>query len=1270
MDNCFFSFVAFVSIVLAVAALVRSASTSADRRKLLRLEEELDRLKAKLAVMERQWRTAQREQTPTIALPEAETPSPAACPPALSPTESPSEPIANRPILTPVASVEATALDEPIPAPPAALPAPCDERTAAPGAASIPASAPAPTPARTCEAPARVPQAHPTPTAQTSSPSFSQIPSPSSASLRRAWNWEDLLGTQIFLKLGVAILVIGVVFAMGLVFQQMGPLGKVCMSYGGALGLLGLGLFAERRERYRTFGRALLAGAWGILYFVTYAAGFVDAARVFSSPAVSVSALILMASATVAFSLRYRNEWTTTSAFLLIFLSLGISAHETGAGFNLSAVAVVALAMAVLISRTGWLRLLGLGIPATWMTLVLGLSHSGWSRWEMEIGASMNPGTTAMTTAGVIALCAAVFQLALLAVRPIQQRRAWQGLGQIGNFAGALSLTLHLVPHAQAYIWMAAYGLAHLGAAVIYQRKQERGLYLLTATEGLAALALVTPLRLGLRHHLTPFMRLLGIEALLAGGVFLKERYFRMLAYAAFLLTALEILLFRVHPDGHPFASLLVAGTSVALLNALLLRTRWKRNLEDGAGNEAGIMASTFTSLAVLMGSVLVWGHAPEPWRGPLFAALALAWIGMGRAFDLKDLLAQGLIWGLQAMIALMGSIPGSATGHAAWLPTGLGALGLAAAYLALRQKNGRPLDPSWTHGMGGLLGVQSTMALCTLIIREFPGSARSPLLALLALAILGVGLSMKWKECVWIAALIDLAACACFSHQDPVSMFFKLSPLGCSLLATAVVLLLQEVLLRRRERDWPWETPAMEWFANPLDLYAAALVTVFIFMEIPPAGIAPSMVALAWVWLWAARVRANVFHSVTSALLTLAAALAIGTQSSGLHGTWHGIPIRLGSVCLAVALGYALQHLWHQVSVEDDSERPLLADHVRPKVLAAMAASVLVACAVCASATIKFEALAHGKNLLVALAWALLGVLHLERSRTVKTWAWKWMGHGFMAAALVHFIAVNLLQDGNLAGWSLRLITGLPFLAMLIYARLANEEESGPAWTSAYLYAIHLTVALLVLYDCHRAWVLPLWSLHALACLAWGLRRDANAWLRSALILMIASLARGLGHNLVMRDLQGGLALNRVTVPIAAILILSGYILLRLDRSTELNPDGDGHSFGRNRFPWFAAQAILLFGFIWVEASGTLLTVWLSVLGLGMVALGFLFKERVARLTGLGILSACILKLFFYDLRGLTGLSRVASFIALGLVLVLVSFVYTRFKERMEKFL
>jgi hypothetical protein len=93
---------------------------------------------------------------------------------------------------------------------------------------------------------------------------------------------------------------------------------------------------------------------------------------------------------------------------------------------------------------------------------------------------------------------------------------------------------------------------------------------------------------------------------------------------------------------------------------------------------------------------------------------------------------------------------------------------------------------------------------------------------------------------------------------------------------------------------------------------------------------------------------------------------------------------------------------------------------------------------------------------------------------------------------------------------------------------------------------------------------------------------------------------------------------------------------------------------------------AILLFH----EVSGSMLTVAWGVEGVGLLTTGFPLRDRTLRLSGLALFLVCILKLFFYDLRQLETLYRILSFIVLGLILVSVSWVYTRFRDRVQRYL
>ncbi|HUS06150.1 MAG TPA: DUF2339 domain-containing protein, partial [Bryobacteraceae bacterium] len=96
----------------------------------------------------------------------------------------------------------------------------------------------------------------------------------------------------------------------------------------------------------------------------------------------------------------------------------------------------------------------------------------------------------------------------------------------------------------------------------------------------------------------------------------------------------------------------------------------------------------------------------------------------------------------------------------------------------------------------------------------------------------------------------------------------------------------------------------------------------------------------------------------------------------------------------------------------------------------------------------------------------------------------------------------------------------------------------------------------------------------------------------------------------------------------------------------------------------------ILLTSLIYNEMHGHLLTVALGIEGAVLLAVGFVLLERTFRLSGLVLFLICIGKLFAYDLRELDTMSRILSFILLGLLLLGASWIYTRFREQIRRLL
>jgi hypothetical protein len=225
------------------------------------------------------------------------------------------------------------------------------------------------------------------------------------------------------------------------------------------------------------------------------------------------------------------------------------------------------------------------------------------------------------------------------------------------------------------------------------------------------------------------------------------------------------------------------------------------------------------------------------------------------------------------------------------------------------------------------------------------------------------------------------------------------------------------------------------------------------------------------------------------------------------------------------------------------------------------------------------------------------------------------------------------------------------------------------------YLYLLAATAATLVAYELHRAWVVVAWVVLALLMLARWRTSNNLHWRLCALALAMGTVARGIAVNFTFRDELAGRNLNLMTVPLAGAGLLAGYVIIRRQELVALSARGVTEArdllatVRRHRIGWLLALVVLLIGLAGVEASGAVFTVVLSVESLGLVGLGFAAKERIARLAGIVILGFCIIKLFT-DLWGMESVPRYVPFAVLGVVLIAVSFAYTRFKDRLQEIL
>lgn len=988
---------------------------------------------------------------------------------------------------------------------------------------------------------------------------------------------EDLLGRQLFLKAGVVIVVIGVALFLAFTMAQVGAVGKVAMGYGAGVAMLVLGLATERRDSYRTFGRGILAGAWATLYFVSFAAHFIPAARVIDSPVPAVMLLAATASAAVGFSLRYRREWTTVFAFLLIYVTLAVAAWMHLASFNLLATAICAGAVAALAWRRGWMRLLAVGSTAGWATLAL---------WLLP---QLGEWSAAERSAHLLPVCGSLLATWLVLTAAVVERRrgtldAWTTAAFLANLAGGFGLLATLVQRTSPdHTWLVAAGLgaAYMVASWRLGRRGRDLLYRLAPVAGMVAIAAAVPLKLGLGSGWVPVWLLLVAQLALVAGVLLREAWFRVGGYAALaavlgVVTGAHLGLIPLTAGWttDPFRTpVLLAAAFLCLADAYLLRSPWKGALNRGE-NPVAPMALAAAGTALFLPPI-AW-EVPRMWIAPALAAIAALWGAAGRREGYRDLLVQATLLAPAAVVVacVLNLDP------PAGIPAGI-----------------RPLS------------IGATLAL------------------LYAAYALIVGNRNRGRGDVALLTAGERSVAVLYSALGTIGL------------------------------------------------------TLLLWTDVPPVWVAPALSAAVLVHLGLARLYRLPELLAEGAALALAAGVALAAISWDLAGTSLALPARVLSVALTSSLLYGAALLVGRLRAEGAAARTAAASPsvqtalVHPHLLAVLASGLLAIPTFAVAMLVREEALLRGLENGIALAWGGLGLVYLVVGAARSSRVWAGFGAAVMVVATLHLWVANLglmdpstptwLRVGLVGAFLLQLALAYPLLE--VAGRRAGDALAASVMRVLLIWLGAITVSWTLAVELPTAWVGASWTALALVLLAAHQLTGRQRWRWPALVTAVAAVSWALVSNVFVGAGPDGPP--ALALPLACGGLLAGYAVQRIRELMQGDSDRELRA-SVPRLAWLAGFSALLTGTIAVHAEGTALTVWLSIEGMVLVALGFVMRERLARVAGLSLLSGCVLKLFVYDLRGLTGVPRILSFVVLGLVLIAVSFVYTRFRAGLADYL
>ncbi len=320
----------------------------------------------------------------------------------------------------------------------------------------------------------------------------------------------------------------------------------------------------------------------------------------------------------------------------------------------------------------------------------------------------------------------------------------------------------------------------------------------------------------------------------------------------------------------------------------------------------------------------------------------------------------------------------------------------------------------------------------------------------------------------------------------------------------------------------------------------------------------------------------------------------------------------------------------------------------------------------------------------ILAVGWMLLALVLIEVSlRRLPLTVLRLSGYGAAALAYGRLLFANFINSGYTAGISHRLLTVLPVAVSFYWlaARLRSEEiqkllprGERQLWRWCQ-YGAGLLIVLLIRFEMGRAFAVVGWALMMLVLLYLGIARGERDLRWQSYIIAILVFAHGWAIT-VPGALGGIIPVRLVTTSLAiAALYSAEFISPRtvepgvepgLTQPERVLAQADRHA--RVIFALLATALLTLL--LYNEVPGDVLTEAWALEGMPLLIVGFTLRERVLRLCGLLLLGACVFRVFLYDLRNLETLPRIVSFIVLGLLMLAVSFIYTRYYERLKRYL
>jgi hypothetical protein len=186
---------------------------------------------------------------------------------------------------------------------------------------------------------------------------------------------ESQLAAWWVIRVGLVLLIIAAVF-FGVYVSQHTPAWLRVM----VLGLVSVGtisLGSKMKDKLEGFGRAIIGGGFALLYFTAFAAYALPATKVIDSPTVGALAQFAALIAAILWSLWKRDQTVATLTLFLGFVSCGFSHSHDLDRFATMGLVLLAATGAFLFATRGWLTSFITALVGSWVGFGVFALHDG-----------------------------------------------------------------------------------------------------------------------------------------------------------------------------------------------------------------------------------------------------------------------------------------------------------------------------------------------------------------------------------------------------------------------------------------------------------------------------------------------------------------------------------------------------------------------------------------------------------------------------------------------------------------------------------------------------------------------------------------------------------------------------------------------------------------------------------------------------------------------------------------------------------------------------